>query len=626
MDPERLEQLLQRHWDQVLTPAERIELERELLASSRARSAYWESARWHALIRQWGEAQWGRLEAESLTPNASSTLGPSADVAEVASVAKVPRDSDFGAVPSVSYRLTWLLAGLVVALVGVLAFRGLFPSPSARPAPPGTAQSSGSPPTPSSADPSSTGIALLTRTFDAEWPEPVITRHTGELLNPGRIRFRSGIVEIETLRGARLVIEGPADVELAAQNEVILHHGIVRAHVPETARGLSVRSARFQLIDRAAVFGCVVSESGEAEVHVFQGTVELSESKLGTVHTLSAGNALQLADSGTRDVPADPTRFMADAELNRRADELARQQLADWREFGRTLDQRPDLLVRLDFQDARKGARTLSNRAVHAPASSGASLVGCDWVDGRWPGKGAVEFRHQNDRLWLNVSGVLNAATFLAWVRVDSLPYSLHALLSAEGPGGKIRWALAESGALSFGIQIPNDGRGWLIHRSRLKVRPQQLGTWLCLVTVLSADGTVTHYLNGENAGEGRLIERTPGKLGHCEIGNSAAPPPTPGSAPASAPTSTAPAEPNPGADRPRNFVGRMDEFAIFSAGLAPDEVRWLHTVGRTGRRATGSPNVGAILPSVPKSESESANPTAGMPSPSVLSPVPPRP
>src|SRR5262245_2614421 len=62
MDSERLQILLQRRFDQVLTADEHAELEQMLLANPRARAAFWEAARWHALIRQWGEAKWGQQE------------------------------------------------------------------------------------------------------------------------------------------------------------------------------------------------------------------------------------------------------------------------------------------------------------------------------------------------------------------------------------------------------------------------------------------------------------------------------------------------------------------------------------------------------------------------------------
>src|SRR5271154_5640286 len=66
MSDERTQLLLPRHFDQMLTVEERAELSATLLASPRAREEFWELARWHALIRQWGEAEWGRRDAETI--------------------------------------------------------------------------------------------------------------------------------------------------------------------------------------------------------------------------------------------------------------------------------------------------------------------------------------------------------------------------------------------------------------------------------------------------------------------------------------------------------------------------------------------------------------------------------
>jgi hypothetical protein len=73
MIDERTQLLLQRYFDQVLTVEERNELSAILLASPREREEFWELARWNALIRQWGEAEWGRRDAEGLTSRLRSS-------------------------------------------------------------------------------------------------------------------------------------------------------------------------------------------------------------------------------------------------------------------------------------------------------------------------------------------------------------------------------------------------------------------------------------------------------------------------------------------------------------------------------------------------------------------------
>jgi hypothetical protein len=549
MDSERLHLLLQRYFDEVLSADERGELERILLASPKARAAFWHEAEWHALVRQWGEGEWGR---EAPTPP---------------SVAPLPRR------PWRAARFWPAMAAaaavVLCAITGWFTWRtGLRPSPFLSP----PAASS-----PGAREPASAGVAVLTRSFDAQWATPASAPYVGEVLTPGRLQLKSGAIQLELTRGTRLVIEAPADLQLSSSDEIRLLAGKVRAAVPPPARGFAVRlpHGTGTVVDRGTELGLIVGDGG-AEVHVFSGAAEFQPLNGALPRLLQANDALLTsADGELRAASARRDAFLNDEKLEAWESTLARQQMDEWRRASRRLDADPRLLVHLDFEAEHRGARTLSNRAAHAPTSSGASFVGCDWVEGRWPGKAAVEFKHANDRLWLNVPGALDAMTFVAWVRVDSLPYVLHALLTAEGPNGKINWCLKSSGALSFGIEVPHDGRGWLVHRSATRLRPQQLGTWLCLATVYAADGTVTHYLNGEPAGAGRLVERKPGGLGKCEIGNDANAPPDKSNSPHKA--ASAANEP------PKNFLGRMDEFAIFSVALRPDEISRLHAQGRAG-------------------------------------------
>src|SRR5882757_2780795 len=89
MSDERTQLLLQRYFDQVLTGEERSELSTMLLASARARDEFWELARWNALIRQWGEAEWGRRDAEKMTLRAL----PAPPTPQKSKVVAMPRPS-----------------------------------------------------------------------------------------------------------------------------------------------------------------------------------------------------------------------------------------------------------------------------------------------------------------------------------------------------------------------------------------------------------------------------------------------------------------------------------------------------------------------------------------------------
>jgi len=54
---------------------------------------------------------------------------------------------------------------------------------------------------------------------------------------------------------------------------------------------------------------------------------------------------------------------------------------------------------------------------------------------------------------------------------------------------------------------------------------------------------------------------------------------------------SNAPPKPSASASEPpKNFLGRMDEFAIFSVALSPEEISHLHAQGRAGRVSLVNP------------------------------------
>src|SRR4051812_856150 len=68
MNHDRAEQLLDRYFDEALTAAERLELERFLLSSPSARQLFWRRARFHALLRRRGRESWGERLAHDEIP------------------------------------------------------------------------------------------------------------------------------------------------------------------------------------------------------------------------------------------------------------------------------------------------------------------------------------------------------------------------------------------------------------------------------------------------------------------------------------------------------------------------------------------------------------------------------
>lgn len=96
----------------------------------------------------------------------------------------------------------------------------------------------------------------------------------GDLLKEGqRIRLASGVMELLLSTGAKLTVEGPVDLELNSLLKMDLEMGKVVAAVPRTARGYTIMTPTSELVDIGTQFGVSVDDSGDTELHVFDGDV-----------------------------------------------------------------------------------------------------------------------------------------------------------------------------------------------------------------------------------------------------------------------------------------------------------------------------------------------------------------
>jgi hypothetical protein len=555
MDFERLQFLLQRYFDQMLTVEERGELATTLLASSRARDEFWEHARWHALIRQWGEAEWGRRDAETL---ALRPMPAPLTIQVTRKVVAFPR-------PAAE---VWRIALAAAAAVAIFATASLY-LPWKKPV--------------ELSYDASESIAVLTHSVDAVWAEGGPERQNGESLTAGWLNLKSGAVQIEFSRGARVVLEGPAELRLLTNNEAYLRAGKLRAHVPEPAHGFTVRSGEFSVVDHGTEFGVHIPLWGDSQVHVFNGMVALQHAQTAE-RRMRQDQAVQIKGRFVKEIPARRDQFLSDEELARRERASVHGRLVAWRKASRALSEHPAALLHLDFEGDRGWARSIPNRAWRAVPEAPASMVGCEFADGRWPGKGAIEFNGPDDRLRLSLPGGFQSMTLLAWVRIDSLPDRPQSLVMADGLGtGDVQWYLSPRGELGFGVHIGknDDPTGWRYHHSHPLITAETLGAWVCVTTVFNGtDDTVTHYFNGQPVGTDQLGVRTLLQLETFEIGNWAL---------RSGDQRWAGVVPRGTGDNSRNLQGRVDELAILSAPLSGAELRHVYEATQANSGAQGS-------------------------------------
>src|SRR5206468_5905817 len=136
-------------------------------------------------------------------------------------------------------------------------------------------------------------------------------------LPPGVLRLQSGVAEIEFFQGARLCIEGPAEIRLVFAGEAFCRYGRFSAHVPSQARGFRIGTPKGDIVDLGTDFGLDLNDTAP-ELHVFKGEVELHQPKAKT-RTLTTGTAAVLAQpASTQALAADATAFTFSHDLDAR--------------------------------------------------------------------------------------------------------------------------------------------------------------------------------------------------------------------------------------------------------------------------------------------------------------------
>jgi ferric-dicitrate binding protein FerR (iron transport regulator) len=119
----------------------------------------------------------------------------------------------------------------------------------------------------------SSNVAWLVNAQDCQWAGNA-SQMPGRDMRAGKVlQLRRGLAEVEFDHGARLILQGPAGLELLSSNAVRLIHGTLTARVPPLARGFTVYSPQGKVVDLGTEFGLTVDERGTTAVRVFAGEV-----------------------------------------------------------------------------------------------------------------------------------------------------------------------------------------------------------------------------------------------------------------------------------------------------------------------------------------------------------------
>jgi len=411
------------------------------------------------------------------------------------------------------------------------------------------------------------GVAVLTRVAGLQGATTTDWR-VGETIPPGTMTWDAGLLQLEFYGGATIVVEGPAEIEILDGSRVVCRSGRLRAHVPEPARGFAVLAPNFELVDLGTEFGLNVSDDGVDEVHVFEGKVELYDAKsnrdLKTRRELNAGDAMAVAHDGTsKPITARTGDFVTPSRLSQITNKRCKGQLRSWQNFRDSLKGDPRVVAYFPF-DRNEDDRLLVGYGANGSSISGA-IVGCEWSEGRWPGKQSLQFKRPGDRVRIEVPGEFESLSYSTWLRVDGLDRSYNSLLLTDGfDRNSPHWQINRDGRLIFGVLHAEKSANGYETDSIFNLF--RLGQWVHLVTVYDADESVVrHYVNGEMVKRESLDETAAGllKVGSATIGNW------------SAPTT------RNRKLRVRNLNGCIDELIVFGEALDQQEVNRIYKLGR---------------------------------------------
>ncbi len=146
-------------------------------------------------------------------------------------------------------------------------------------------------------------VARLASTFEAQWATADGSLPADAAFGAGqRLGLRTGLAEIVFRSGARVIVQGPAILDLEGPGAGFLQTGRVTASVPPEAVGFTLRTPNATVLDLGTEFGLVVEEGGPCEIHTFAGRVQVHcrEGLNEPVERgLVAGQALRIATDAT---------------------------------------------------------------------------------------------------------------------------------------------------------------------------------------------------------------------------------------------------------------------------------------------------------------------------------------
>ena len=153
-------------------------------------------------------------------------------------------------------------------------------------------------------------------------------------LGSGEYQMDSGLIHLQFAGGVMVFVEAPARFDAVSGKRLVLHNGRLSASVPPEGIGFTVETPEAEVIDFGTEFSVDV-ESGESEVHVFEGLVRVqpktsTDGREGEVIELRTDQAVKVMKAKVKpvDIELATDRFIRTFDEPRRKYAKAVKQLS----------------------------------------------------------------------------------------------------------------------------------------------------------------------------------------------------------------------------------------------------------------------------------------------------------
>jgi hypothetical protein len=282
-------------------------------------------------------------------------------------------------------------------------------------------------------------VGQVTGLVDCHWNDSRTAAYLGHRVAAGdEFALVSGLVEITYDTGAKVLLQGPVTYQVDSPRGGFLSVGKLTARVEKKeARDqesdflnsalFAVRTPTAVVTDLGTEFGVEVSDTGETQSHVFLGAVQLQQTgvaegkeTLGNTIILHASEAARVTiqhgvkekygkETTTKENTLvlsrgefNATAFVLPDQMRQYAEKQRLKPLRRWQAYSQKLRKDPALVAYYDFQMKGDNCAVLPNLSAAGRALDG-RVEGGDWVEGRMPGKMGLHFRgpKSDDRIVL---------------------------------------------------------------------------------------------------------------------------------------------------------------------------------------------------------------------------------